>query len=62
MMPRNTPKPRKAGPNPVTTTKSRRAGRPDPVGGPPAKVPKGPARDKRFDRRPPKFPGRLGGR
>lgn len=60
-MPRKTPKPRKAGLSPVSAPKNRRAVRPDPAGAPP-RHPAGPARDKRFDRRPPKFPGRLGGR
>lgn len=60
-MPRKTPKPRKPGDSPVSVTKNRRAVRPDPAGGI-RQMPKAPARDKRFDRRPPKFPGRLGGR
>ncbi len=60
-MPRKTPKPRKAGPSTVTAAKNRRVNRPDPAGKPPSQ-PTGPTRDKRFDRRPPKFPGRLGGR
>ncbi len=60
-MPRKTPKPRKPGLNPVPTAKNRRAARPDPKDTPP-RVADGPTRDKRFDRRPPKFPGRLGGR
>lgn len=61
-MPRKTPKPRKAGTNPAMTIKNRCAGRPDATGAIPTQPPKGPQRDKRFDRRPPKFPGRLGGR
>ena len=61
-MPRNTPKSRKAGPKPLSNVKNRRVGRPDPVGGPQNLNPSNHNRDKRFDRRPPKFPGRLGGR
>lgn len=60
-MPRKTLRPRKAGQTPVTATKNRRAGRPAPKGTPP-RAHQGSNRDKRFDRRPPKFPGRLGGR
>jgi hypothetical protein len=61
-MPHKTPKPRKPGLNPLSTQKNRRVVRPDPAGGARAPVPTGLRRDKRFDRRPPKFPGRLGGR
>jgi hypothetical protein len=61
-MPRKTPKPRKTGPKPLTATDTRRVGRPNPKGAAPELPAKGRSRDKRFDRRPPKFPGRLGGR
>lgn len=61
-MPRKIPKPRKAGPNPLSVTKNRRVPRPDPAGGPQTRIPTGTNRDKRFGRRLPKFPGRLGGR
>ena len=61
-MPRKTTKRRKAHATPLSETTNRRAGRPHPADAPPVIQPKGHARDKRFDRRPPKFPGRLGGR
>ena len=61
-MPRKTSKPRKAGPVDLPPMKNRRGGRPDPTGPAQAAPPKTPQRDKRFGRRPPKFPGRLGGR
>ncbi|MEO0929374.1 MAG: hypothetical protein AAFY14_01815 [Pseudomonadota bacterium] len=61
-MPRKTPKPRKAGPNPVSATKNRRAVRPDPFGRRPANLPQGLNRQRRDTKRPPQFPGRQGGR
>lgn len=61
-MPRKTPKRRKTITPALPETKSRRAGRPHPVGAPHNVAPKEPQRDRRYDRRPPKFPGRLGGR
>lgn len=61
-MPRKTPKPRNAGPNPLSVTKNRRAARPDPQDRRPANVPTGLNRQRRGDKRPPRFPGRLGGR
>lgn len=61
-MPRKTPKRRKANTTPLSETKNRRAVRPHPTGAAQAAPPNGSQRDKRFDRRPPKFPGRLGGR
>jgi len=61
-MPRKTPKPRKSGPVLLQNPKAQRIKRPQPQGVTPVQKPTGPQRDKRFDRRPPKFPGRLGGR
>jgi len=61
-MPHKTPKPRKPGAKPVLTPKNRRAARPDPLGGRPADIPTGLNRQRRGDKRPPRFPGRLGGR
>ncbi|MFG5384756.1 hypothetical protein [Yoonia sp. R2-816] len=60
-MPHKTPKPRKTGAKPLSVT-NRRVIRPDPVGGRPGNVPQSPNRQRRDSKRPPRFPGRLGGR
>jgi len=60
-MPRKTPEPRKAGPTSAPKSKDRRT-RPDPLGRARKPYARAGMRDRRFDRRPPKFPGRLGGR
>ncbi len=61
-MPHRTPKPRKAGPKSPSEPKNRRAGRPDPAGGRPRELPTGLNRQHRGGKRPPRFPGRQGGR
>lgn len=61
-MPHKTPKPRKTGAKPLSAIKSRRAIRPDPTGARPGNVTPGLNRQRRDTKRPPRFPGRLGGR
>jgi hypothetical protein len=62
IMPHKVAKPRKAGSKLVSIIKNRRANRPDPLGGPASKVPPGLNRPQRGGGRPPRFPGRQGGR
>lgn len=62
MMPRKTRKPRKAGEPPVSVTRTRRAMRPDLKNAARTRVPEMQSRRKRLSLRPPRFPGRLGGR
>ncbi len=61
-MPQNKKTRTAAGQTRVTTPKNRRAARPDPQGAAPRHPGQDAMRDRRYDRRPPKFPGRLGGR
>lgn len=61
-MPHKTPKPRKPGTKPLSETKNRRANRPDPIGGRPRVLPSGLNRGRPGGGRPPRFPGRQGGR
>ncbi|MEO1639424.1 MAG: hypothetical protein AAFU41_09290 [Pseudomonadota bacterium] len=60
-MPRKTPKPRKTRRAMTRAMENRPAGRPD-LNPPAQSLRQNPGRDHRFERRPPKFPGRLGGR
>ena len=61
-MPRKSPKPRKPGQNPLSATKNRRAVRPEPGGVRQGRPVSNLQRRARIDARPPRFPGRLGGR